>query len=482
MVTMPDKHPMNRRDVLRYGAAALCNMFAERTMHALPSPRNPHPVQVHISNQVLGTIPRDFIGLGYEISSIAQSGLLTSANRVYIQMVRNLGSAGVIRIGGNTSDYASYSPNGKAISMPKATVVNRASLDQLGSFLRATNWQLIWGLNLGSGTVANAVEEAQAVSATAKEKLLAFEIGNEVDLFSHEGHRHAGYTFADYLADYRRDKAAIRALLPNAPFAGPDAAFTNDWVAKFAAAEGHDLKLLTEHYYRAGQSPASSYQMLFNLDPNLTRRLQSLQSTAAGAHLPYRICETNSFSGGGRPGVSGTFGAALWVLDYMFTLASAEASGVNIETGVNQLGFISSYSPIGDNLHGTYTAKPEYYGMLAFAQAAHGQRLAIEAQTNNLNLTSYAVKSRHEIVATLINKDNSTASVEIRCDFRVSHASTQRLTAPALESTDRITLAGSTVTPSGHWTPSQPESLRSTQNTVSIQVPPYSAALVTLTT
>ena len=60
------------------------------------------------------------------------------------------------------------------------------------------------------------------------------------------------------------------------------------------------------------------------------------------------------------------------MLDFIFTLASAGCAGVNIETGVNQLGFISSYSPIGDDEHGHYWAAPEYYGMLAFAQYGGG--------------------------------------------------------------------------------------------------------------
>ena len=86
----------------------------------------------------------------------------------------------------------------------------------------------------------------------------------------------------------------------------------------------------------------------------------------------------NSFSGGGRPGVSDSFGAALWVLEYMFELASAGCAGVNMETGVNQRGFVSSYSPIGDDEKGHYRATPEFYGMLAFGQAGGGRVIGCE--------------------------------------------------------------------------------------------------------
>jgi len=84
-------------------------------------------------------------------------------------------------------------------------------------------------------------------------------------------------------------------------------------------------------------------------DSKLLSILQKLKMISANSGLPYRICETNSFYGGGKPGVSDTFGSALWALDYMFTLASESCAGFNMETGVNHLGFISYYTPIGDD-------------------------------------------------------------------------------------------------------------------------------------
>ena len=432
-------------------------------------------------SRVLGAIPQDFVGLGYEISSVARSGLLSAGNGVYTQLVRTLGRQGVIRVGGNTSDYASYSAKGKAVSVPKGTVVNRESLQQLGSFLDATGWKLIWGLNLGEGTENEAAEEAQAVSAIAGDKLLALEIGNEVDLFMHEGHRRNGYSFEDFLGQYRRYKAAIRAKVPGAPFAGPDVAGQTDWVRQFAEAEGRDLKLLTHHYYRGGQRPSSSLDMLFHPDPKLAPMLQALQRTSANAKVPYRICETNSFSGGGRPGVSGTFGAALWVLDFMFTLASYDAAGINLETGVNQLGFVSSYSPIGDDEHGTYTAMPEYYGMLAFSQARRGRRVAVEAKAGDLNVSSYAVAEKGQVVVTLINKENTRAvGVEIRCKGRIAKATAMRLTAPALESSTGVMLGGASVSASGQWKPLHVERVQVSATGARIDLPAGSAALVTL--
>jgi hypothetical protein len=282
------------------------------------------------------------------------------------------------------------------------------------------------------------------------------------------------------LNEYRRYKAAIRAKLPNAPFAGPDAASATDWVTQFARDEENDLKLLTHHYYRECANPASTLDKLLHPDPKLAPELEKLRAASAASHVPYRICETNSFCGGGKSGVSDTFGAALWVLDFMFTLACADCAGVNMETGMNQLGFISSYSPIGDDEHGTYSAKPEYYGMLAFAQGSHGQRVVVDCDAAGVNLTAYAVLSdQKRLSVTIINKDVSRdADVSIATNEHLARANALRLTGPSLQSKDGVTLGGSVVTVDGKWQPRALEPLRSKGGECEIRIPAASAAIL----
>ena len=82
---------------------------------------------------------------------------------------RNLGRRGVIRVGGNTSDFATYGATATPVSSPKGSVVNEANLIELRGFLDAVGWKLIWGLNLGGANsegqgLDNAVEEARAVA------------------------------------------------------------------------------------------------------------------------------------------------------------------------------------------------------------------------------------------------------------------------------------------------------------------------------
>jgi len=435
--------------------------------------------------EVLAEIPADFMGLGYEISSVARLGLLSGGDAVYVQLVRTLGAKGVIRVGGNTADYAkyagaSYQGAGKAVSAPKGTVVNDRVLRDLGGFLEATGWRLIWGIDLGEGSVADAVEEARAVKAAVGERLLAIEIGNEPELFRHEGHRKTEYGYAQWHTEYRRYREAIRAALPGQPLAGPDVAGATDWVTRFAADEQGDVSLLTHHYYREGESPTSTLDKLLRPDPKLGPTLGRLRSASKASGVPYRICEVNSFSGGGRPGVSDSFGAALWVLEYMFALAAAGCAGVNLETGVNQRGFVSSYSPIGDDEQGHYRATPEFYGMLAFAQAGVGRVIGCEVEAGGRNVSAYATRQADDRVRlTLLNKE-STGDAEVVVEGAQGSGELKvlRLTGPSLESKTGVMLGGAEVGAGGAWRAARVERVTPERERLRVRVPAGSAAIV----
>jgi hypothetical protein len=479
---------MNRRTFLTqavgFGAAAIAPSHFSRGLQVVSSEAE---VRVTLDPaRTLAAIPPDFMGLGYEISSVARPGLLSAQNSIYVQLVRTLGARGVIRVGGNTSDYSYYSATGQPLSSPEGkagSVVNDAVLRDLGSFLDATGWKLIWGLNLGNGTLENAIEEAKAVTAASKGNLLAFEIGNEPDLFPRrQGHPHTSYGYDDFLREYRAYRDALRKAIPNIAFAGPDVAGATDWVARFAVDEGKDIKLLTHHYYREGQNPTSSIDKLLHTDPKLAPILGKLRTASESSGVAYRICETNSFSGGGKPGVSDTLAATLWVLDFMFTLASAGCAGVNMETGVNQRGFISSYSPIGDDEQGHYYATPEYYGMLAFTQSGAGRIIGSSIDAGSRNITAYATQpSKDRTVLILINKEPSfEGNVVVDAPTSFRSGSLVRLSGSSLESKSGITLGGADVSPAGLWKLAREEEVSRTRTGMQLRLPAARAAIVTL--
>jgi hypothetical protein len=353
---------------------------------------------------------------------------------------------------------------------------------------------------LGKGSESEAIAEARAVLSIAGKRLLAFEIGNEPDLFSIAKHRkpkveptllsrffharpQAEYSYGDWLAEYRRYKTALRARFPEIPLAGPDVAGSVAWATRFAADEGKDAVLLTHHYYRDGRSLTATIKKLLGHDPKLQPWLDQLSAASRSSGLPYRICEANTFWNGGQPGVSDTMASSLWVLDYMYTLAANGCCGVNLQTGVNSApgGFISSYSPIGEDALRHYTAKPEYYGMLAFSLGGKGQLLETRMGTSAPELKAYATQSHQGAVTlTLLNKGrkSSTLTLDIGGRMDGGNASVIRLSAPAVDAKKAVTLGGAEVTSAGTWKSAKSEVVPVRNGKIGIKLPAFSAAVV----
>lgn len=427
----------------------------------------------------ISEISPDFIGFGYETSAVAQSRFFSERNTKMIRLYRNLGSHGLIRIGGNVSDHTRYSAFGlsEAKTEQETTVISHASLVTLGEFARKTGWQVMWGLNLGTGSREEAVEEAIAVNETIGLKLHSFEIGNEVDLM-----RKYSKDYDAYHAAYLDYKTAIRAKLPNAQFCGPDSAANMNFVDQFVNAEAADMRLATYHYYRGGQAdPKSTMEHLLTSDEGFDGRLDHLRKLCDGHHVAYRINEVNSFYGGGKQGVSDCFGSALWCLDYLCHLAEHGCAGVNMQTDINQHGFVSHYSPIAHDENGVCWARPEYYGMLAFAMAGKGHVIKTTCTKCDANFTAYATMREQNILfLALINKDLSKdVSVEFALPGEYTVARAYRLTAPGVDAKTGVSFGGAAVADDGSWKPAAPiETIPANAGALHITVPHASAAIL----
>jgi hypothetical protein len=437
-------------------------------------------VNIQIQPVVVKHISPDFIGFGYETSAVAQSNYFSGKNRTLINLYRTLSDRGLIRIGGLASDHTQYIADGTAVarSFHETTVINRQNLADLGDFARATGWNVMWGLNLGTGTKEQAVEEAIAVNTALAGHLESFQIGNEVEDLK----RFAG-SYDAYHAAYLGYKQAIRQFLPHARFSGPDSVGRLDWITKFARPEAGDLALLTYHYYCSdAHDPQASIEKLLAGDDRFAARLADLQALSVRSGPRYRINEVNSFSGGGKPGVSDTFASALWCLDYMFLLATHDCDGLNLQTDFNHLAWLSHYSPIVHDQTGQCTARPEYYGMLAFSLAGKGDMVKLKLEKPDIHCTAYATKNASgDIWLTAVNKDLSEdADVRAILPAGCRSAETFRLTAPSLESKDQVTLAGAKVSAEGSWSAATLEKISPIGDTLSFPLPHASAEIVRL--
>lgn len=474
----------DRRKFLSTAAAVSAGLLARSSRAAVPGPiLTIHP------DKPLANVPADFTGLSYETSQLAHPSFFRADNRVLIQLFKTLGSAGILRLGGNMSEFTFWSPTDPAETADDDGVegpdpgkgskqtftITPRSIRNLAGFLEATGWKLIYGLNLAAGTPEAAAQEAAYVAKTIGPNLVAFQFGNEPDLFKHNGDPKDHWTYAEYIAKWQLFEKTVRAAVPNAPLAGPDTSFNPKWVGNFIKDSGSKSALITAHYYAEGPptDPRMNIDYLLNQQERFRSHITDAVAMTRAAGLPYRMSEGNTCYAAGKLGVSDTFASALWAGDFLAQIAAIGGTGVNLHGGGN--GF---YTPIAGSRKQGFAARPDYYGMLMARPLFGATMLHSDLQTAGVNLTAYAAKKDGEMVVLAFNKDSRSTTLALNGPLSGS-AKILRLTAPAVTSTSGVTLGGSFVAADGTWAPSSTETLAANNGAATLSLPAYSGALVT---
>ena len=418
-----------------------------------------------------------YVGFSYEKSSL-HTGYFTASNRPLVRLFRRLGT-GLLRLGGNSVDRTSWRRSSADNSAP---TVGPADIDALSTFLQASGWQALYGINLATNTPAAAAEEARYVARSLGRHLYGFEIGNEPDAYAFNQLRPSSYSYRQFLGDWSAFARAVQQEVPYAPLTGPASAWhETSWTAPFAKDEGRHIVLLTQHYYRAnGLSPGSTLDLLLAGDPALPGLLGPLReaSSTAGIRDGYRLTEANSFYDGGAPHISNTFGTALWAIDFLFANARLGSSGVNFHGG----GAAPGYTPIADDGRTVVEVRPEYYGMLLFSLMGPGHLLPTIQSATRLSVSAYAVACQGQTCIVLVNKEPTAAiDVEIVPGVKVQAARVMTLSAPGLESVRGITLDNASIDTDGNWSPQPSTILRANDGSLALRLGPASAVLLTAT-
>jgi hypothetical protein len=468
--------------------------------------------------------PLTYTGLSYELAQLTDPEFFSASNRDLVSYFRLLNPQGVLRLGGNTSEFcwlktSAATPEPK-LRLPEGNpesnwmphrlfAIAPRAIDALGGFLDATGWRLIYGLNFGNSTPERAAAEAAYVAARIGERLEYFQIGNEPDLYhkANNGVRPPGWGFSDYVKEWLGFAEAILASVPGARFGGPDVAAASDWVIRFGeeipARLASRLVALTGHYYAEGppNDPRVTTRQLLAGNPNIAGEMERIEAVARVHGQAYRMTEGNSCYRGGKPGMSNAFAAALWAGDYMLLLASLGCAGVNLHGG--RSAFLTAglgdhtpgmevaktpqamrsgfYTPIFSEPDSPVKAMPIFYGMLLANQFAGGTMFWVDGKIDGVNATAYAARHKSGFKVAAFNKDELKAvDVSIRAPGRVRRATAWRLLAPALDSTEGVTLAGAEIQAPGLWSPKVVEPVGIRNGIPHLRVPPASAALLFL--
>jgi hypothetical protein len=462
---------MKRREFLSTASAAAASCLASHLLHA----QNAEPIHGTLTideSSTLSTIPQDFIGLSYESAQLANPAFFSAENTALIALFRELSDWGVLRLGGGTSEFTAFTADETQAAAPfdavgpdtsknvkSDTIITRQSLRNLREFLDATGWRCLYGLNLGRGPVARAVQEASYAQSILGPRLIAFQLGNEPDAWRNR-YRPATWSYADYWKEWSAAATAIEVRVPQASFAGPDVSNKLAYVTGFAEDKkhnAHDVVMLTSHYYAMGPAgaPGITLDKLLSPDPKLERDLAIAMAAAHSAGLPYRMSEGNSCWNGGQSGVSDTLASALWVADMMLDFASLGCAGVNLHGGGN--GF---YTPIAGTLAEGFTRRPEYFGVELIKPFTGATLIRSKLDCANDRVRAYAARKSGSAMVLIINKSDQPAL--IRTTLRRAHRQ-WLLIGPAIDAKQGVTLT---------------ESNANALHKGMLQVPAYSAILL----
>jgi hypothetical protein len=441
------KKPMDRRRFLIATAATAASLksFAQ-------SPQSP-TLTLH-ADKPGPVIPENFVGLSYETQQLSDPDFFSPANAGLIAQFKQLAPHGVLRLGGNTSDYGYWKPTPTSTMPPRTPreykvgdpppdmnyAVTPHTVTNLKAFLDATGWTCLYGINLGTNTPALAAQEATFVHKTLGTKLEYFQVGNEADRFGSTirdphltGHP---WTVEAFIAEWLTFAKAIVAAVPDAKFGMPDIASNEKWFAAigehFATDPmGAHIACLTHHYYIGGppSNPEMTIDHILAADPRVPKLAEIVSAASAKVHTRYRMTEGNTCYRGGKPGVSDVFAATLWSADYLLQLASLGYAGVNLHGGdgqmvANSLGgklpgdeiVLAAHGNPADHPHPYYTpiahigagyiAEPVCYGMRFAQHFAGATIIPIDFNPGQVNATAYAAKLPDgQILVAIINKD-----------------------------------------------------------------------------
>src|SRR5208283_4851702 len=166
-------------------------------------------------------VPRDFLGLSFEMSSLAQVARYADGGD-FATMLRSLGH-GVLRFGGVSADTRVAWTDGATPLAPWASsAVQVSDLLKLRKLAADSGWRVLLTIGLAQYNPLAAAREALAARRALRGWLAGIELGNEPDAYARHHLRSSPWTFSRYgtqIAAYRR---AIEKVAPGIAFVGHD--------------------------------------------------------------------------------------------------------------------------------------------------------------------------------------------------------------------------------------------------------------------
>jgi len=448
-------------NLLTRGWSLLCGVVLCLVASNLPA-QSPVTLQTDLS-QPGRIIPADFCGLSYELkmaltNSKTGEHYFRPDNQPLINLFHTLGIKH-LRIGGNTAER---------ISVP---IPDHADIDSFFGFVKAADIKAIYTVRMESNNPADSAAIAKYVMDNYGNYVSCLTVGNEPD---------KPWKYPAYLEEWKKYTAVILQpeYAPTAKFCGPSATQRAvEWARNFVDDEGgwDHLAYVTQHFYpgRNADSVTNDAQVAAGRARLLSPEMYPVYQKFYGVFGPaakekgvgYRIEEGNSYSHGGVPGISDTFTASLWIVDYLYWWAQHDALGLNFHTGEKVMRGLGGpdrpnvYTAFTSSPKG-YTVLPTAYGMKLFNLGSQGRLVPVTVVSNadNVNLAAYATVAEDKtLYLTVINKEFGPKARAMKLTLQSGVPSagveTISLTVPKGDITvvKGITIGGKSITETGQW-------------------------------
>lgn len=386
--------------------------FDPTNLVAPPAPSPPiqtqFPVQLFSGGMANLSIPQSgaFVGFSVELSVANQvfGSNGTHIDPTFLNLLANIKArAGysVIRIGGNTQEKAVFFPEGLPdgktivktsvdVNNPTDTPTIDVGVDLL--FAMANISSLVnshWYIGLPFNDTSNPrLGIAEAGEQILSQYLLGFQLANEPDLYGDHGLRPPDYAPSDFINDYTVFMQAIQNdsnIKNKSNIIGPSVCcnWTPEQVfdAGFLDQFGNDLAYIAVEHYAGTRCPdghgvvtqsqdiIASY-LSHDISTSIPQIYGNTANIAQQHQKPLIMMETNTASCGGFPGLSDSFGAALFGIDWSLQMAFANFSGAMMHLGGQNV-YYNPFTPPPGSLAGKagWTIGPMYYASLIVAEA-----------------------------------------------------------------------------------------------------------------
>jgi hypothetical protein len=442
-------------------------------------------------NGLSKTIANPFFGFSIEMSVSNQvyGRNSTFLNVPFLNLMSNIAErAGEvhIRCGGNTQESAALvesNPSGRILEKDYSAVsgtTNTPPIDYtidllyvLGNISSLVNVKWFLGIPFNDTNFRMAI--VQEGSKILGDNLLGLQAGNEPDFYGQFGRRPSTYSPFDYMGevgdlinvmkDTQYEQVRNRLITPSVAQNWP---LKEIWDTGIVDAYIEQIALLSVERY-----PNNNCGAVFNkgnainpqdvigqyLDHEAVRNMVSyyLESTlyAQTKNKPFIMFETNTASCGGFPGISNSFVAALWGLDYGLQLAYGNFSQALFHVG-GQSVYYNPFTapPTNESAFHEWTVGPIYYSVLVMAEAIGNTGSArvvdLYAADNSKTTPAYAIYEGDQPARVALfnyNSDPSGANdytATVNLPVSVGSVKVKRLSSPTVTQINNFTWAGQT--------------------------------------